>query len=133
MSGSRSSGVRGKATLEVVWLFFFPTICICFGLICPLPATVSRRKFVLSEPTVSSHLLLSEGPVATTLSEKQNFPRRNREVSVSTVTTQACHRDSRIAKTLTMAEFFLTPALSTLIIIKKGPPQVGTNRCPGLL
>lgn len=46
--------------------------------------------------------------------------------------TQAYHRDSRIAKTLTIAAFSLALALRTLATTKKGPPQIGTNRCPGL-
>lgn len=35
-----------------VGMFWGATMCICFGLIYPISATVSRRKFVLSEPTV---------------------------------------------------------------------------------
>lgn len=85
-------------------------MCISFCLICPLSAVVSKGKFVLSEPKVSSYLLLSERPVTKSLAEKLNFQRRNCEVYVSTVTTQACLQDSRITEALTIAAFFWTLA-----------------------
>lgn len=55
----------------------FVTICICFGLICPLSAMVSRRKLVLSEPTISSYLLLSEGQWQIIFQKSKN-PRRRK-------------------------------------------------------
>ena len=115
MSWSWSSGVRKLGTLELV--SFGATMCICFGLTYPLSATFSRRKFVLSEATV---LLLSKGPVAKSLSEKQNSQGRTREVYVSTYTLQAYLRGYGIAKTLTIATCFCTPPLSALASTKKG-------------
>lgn len=104
---------------------FGATMCICLGLTYPFSATFSRRKFVLSEATV---LLLSKGPVAKSLSEKQNSQGRTREVYVSTYTAQAYLRGYGIAKTLTIATFFWTPPLSTLASTKKGYlRQVLTN------
>ena len=76
-----------------------------------------QEDIVLSEATV---LLLSKGPVAKSLSEKQNSQGRTHEVYVSTYTMQAHLRGYGIAKTLTIATFFWTPPLSTLAFTKKG-------------
>ena len=74
------------------------------------------------------YLLLSKGPVAKSLSEKQNSQGRTHEVYVSTCTMQAYLRGYGIAKTLTIATFFWTPPLSTLASTKKGYlRQVLTN------
>lgn len=54
--GWRGGGVEGAGPGRKKcwgWYFSFSTICICFDLICPLSATVSRRKFLLSEPTIA--------------------------------------------------------------------------------
>ena len=69
MSWSWSSGVRKLATLELV--SFGATMCICFGLIYPLSATFSRRKFVLSETTV---FVAVEGASCKESFRKAKFP-----------------------------------------------------------
>lgn len=99
---------------------------ICFGLLYPLSATFSRRKFVLSEATV--FVAVEGASQLQSLSEKQNSQGRTHEVYVSTCTMQAYLRGYGIAKTLTIATFFWTPPLSTLASTKKGYlRQVLTN------
>lgn len=110
-------------TLELV--SFGATMCIFFGLIYPLLQPFPGGSLSFQRPL---YLLLSKGPVAKSLSEKQNSQGRTHEVYVSTCTTQAYLRGYGIAKTLTIATFFWTPPLSTLASTKKGYlRQVLTN------
>lgn len=103
--------LEGQGNTNIgVGMFWGATMCICFGLIYPISATVSRRKFVLSEPTV----FVAVKGASCSLSEKQDSQRRNHEVYVSTITTQAYCRDSRVAQILTIAAFFWIPALKYL-------------------
>lgn len=96
------------------WGCCFLLVMCLFCFMHPSCCMVSRNKFVLSEPTVSLDLFLSQRPVANSPSEKQNF-QRSYEAFANTFTTQAYHRDSRMAKILTIARFFLASVLSISI------------------
>lgn len=80
--GERGKAQRGGNTGVAVFCLLRVCFVSCIHL---LSAVVSRNKFVLSEPTVSLDLFLSQGPVANSLSEKQNF-QRSHEAFANTFT-----------------------------------------------